>query len=123
MIVEGEKCMHFAERNSFLSKHYLPTTWYGGVENLYDFNFEIFKDKEVILCPDNDEPGRKAMHTLAYQLITKGITENIKYFNLAERFNEHFASAWDIADEFPENFKVIITKNYGRSKILFGKFC
>ena len=26
-------------------------------------------------------------------------------------------------DEFPENFKVIITKNYGRSKILFGKFC
>ena len=26
-------------------------------------------------------------------------------------------------DEFPESFKVIITKNYGRSKILFGKFC
>jgi len=26
-------------------------------------------------------------------------------------------------DEFPEAFKVIITKNYGRSKILFGKFC
>ena len=25
-------------------------------------------------------------------------------------------------DEFPENFKVIKTKNYGRSKILFGKF-
>ena len=46
------------------------------------------------------------MHTLAYQLITKGITENIKYFNLAERFNEHFASAWDIADEFPENYNI-----------------
>ena len=26
-------------------------------------------------------------------------------------------------DEFPESFKIIITKNYGRSKILFGKFC
>ena len=26
-------------------------------------------------------------------------------------------------DEFPETFKVIINKNYGRSKILFGKFC
>ena len=26
-------------------------------------------------------------------------------------------------DEFPETFKLIITKNYGRSKILFGKFC
>ena len=26
-------------------------------------------------------------------------------------------------DEFPQSFKVIITKNYGRSKILFGKFC
>ena len=106
MIVEGEKCMHFAERNSFLSKHYLPTTWYGGVENLFDFNFEIFKDKEVLLCPDNDDPGKKAMHSLAYQLITKGITENIRYFNLAERFNEYFPSAWDLADDFPENYKL-----------------
>ena len=26
-------------------------------------------------------------------------------------------------DKFPEDFKIIITKNYGRSKILFGKFC
>ena len=25
-------------------------------------------------------------------------------------------------DELPENFKVIITKNYGRSKIFFGRF-
>ncbi|MBC8306289.1 MAG: hypothetical protein H8E55_62335 [Pelagibacterales bacterium] len=106
MIVEGEKCMHFAENNPFLSEQYLATTWYGGVENLFDFNFEIFKDKEVMLCPDNDEPGRKAMHSLAYQLITKGITENIKYFNLADRFSEHFPSAWDIADDFPENYNI-----------------
>ena len=106
MIVEGEKCMHFAENNPFLSEQYLATTWYGGVENLFDFNFEIFKDKEVILCPDNDEPGRKAMHSLAYQLITKGITENIKYFNLADRFSELFPSAWDIADDFPENYNI-----------------
>ena len=26
------------------------------------------------------------------------------------------------ADEFPEDFKVIISKNYGRSKIFFGRF-
>ena len=25
-------------------------------------------------------------------------------------------------DEFPENFKIIIDKKYGRSRILFGKF-
>ena len=48
-----------------------------------NFNFEIFRGKEVILCPDNDEPGRKAMHTIAYHLVTKGITENIKYFNVS----------------------------------------
>ena len=106
LVVEGEKCMHFAERNSFLSKHYLPTTWYGGVERLHEFNFEIFKGKEVILCPDNDMPGTKAMHSFAYQLVTKGITENIKYFNLAEKFKENFPSAWDIADDFPENHKL-----------------
>ena len=98
--------MHFAENNPFLSKHYLPTTWYGGVERLHEFNFEIFRGKEVILCPDNDLPGRKAMHSFAYQLVTKGITENIKYFNLAEKFKESFPSAWDIADDFPENYKL-----------------
>ena len=54
LVSEGEKCMHFAETNPFLSKHYLSTTWWGGVEQLPGFNFEIFKDKEVILCPDND---------------------------------------------------------------------
>jgi len=106
LVAEGEKCMHFAEKNSFLSKHYLPTTWYGGVERLHEFNFEIFNGKEVLLCPDNDLPGRKAMHTLAYHLITRGITENIKYFNLAEKFGEQFPSAWDIADELPEKYKL-----------------
>ena len=25
-------------------------------------------------------------------------------------------------DEFPDGFKILVTKNYGRSKILFGKF-
>jgi len=106
LVSEGEKCMHFAERNPFLSKHYLPTTWFGGVENLHDFNFEIFRGKEVILCPDNDLPGRKAMHSFAYQLVTNGITENIKYFNLAEKFKEQFPSAWDIADELPHIYKL-----------------
>ena len=46
------------------------------------------------------------MHTLAYHLITRGITENIKYFNLAEKFGEQFPSAWDIADELPEKYKL-----------------
>ena len=27
-----------------------------------------------------------------------------------------------ILDKFPEEFKILITKNYGRSKIFFGKF-
>ena len=27
-----------------------------------------------------------------------------------------------ILDQFPENFKILITKHYGRSKIIFGKF-
>ena len=26
-------------------------------------------------------------------------------------------------DQLPDNFKVVIKKNYGRSRILFGKFC
>ena len=37
LVPEGEKCMHFAENNPFLAKHYLTTTWYGGVERLHEF--------------------------------------------------------------------------------------
>ena len=28
----------------------------------------------------------------------------------------------EFRDEFPKDFKIIITKNYGRSKIIFGRF-
>ena len=46
------------------------------------------------------------MHTIAYYLVTKGITEKIKYFNLAEKFKESFPEAWDIADDFPDNYTI-----------------
>lgn len=106
LVVEGEKCLHFVNNHKFLKEHYFATTWYGGTNNIYDFNFEIFKDKEVILCPDNDEAGNLAMHTIAYNLLVKGITTKIKLFNLAEKFKNDYPSGWDLADGFASNHKL-----------------
>ena len=106
LIVEGEKCLHFANKNPLIKSYYLTTTWYGGVNNVYDFNFEILKNKEVYLFPDNDDPGREAMHTIAYSLVKKGITTNIKYFKLAELSNNEFSVGWDIADKFPDKYNL-----------------
>ena len=106
LVVEGEKCMHFANKHPYLKNKYRATTWYGGVEQVYNFNFEPFRNKEVILCPDNDEPGRKCMHTIAYILVTQGITDKIKYLNVAERFPKEFPTKWDIADPLPDKFKL-----------------
>lgn len=113
VVVEGEKCLHFVNNHSFLSKHYLATTWYGGVNNIYDFNFDIFKDKEVVLCPDNDEPGKDAMHTIAYILINNQITDKIKYFRLAELNQSSFPEGWDLADPMHKDFKIEEVLNPG----------
>jgi hypothetical protein len=106
LIVEGEKCMHFAEKNKTIQENYIVTTWYGGTSNIYDFNFNVFADKEVILCPDNDPVGKEAMYLIAHNLMSNKITDRINYLSFADKFPGEFKSGWDIADTFPNNYSL-----------------
>jgi len=106
LLGEGESVLQFALHNEFLSKHYLPTAFYGGVENWRDFNWDVLKHKKVILCPDNDDPGKRCMYRIAYYLKSKEITENVHYLKFAETFPGKFPAGWDIADPFPKDYPI-----------------
>ena len=61
-IVEGEKCA-----DDIIDKLKLPaTTMHGGAGKWYPEVLPYFKDKNIILLPDNDNIGKEHMERLAY---------------------------------------------------------
>ena len=75
LISEGEKAAVYGKNNL---KSYVHVTWQGGSNAVHKTNFKYLKDREVILFPDNDEEGIKAMVHVAKILIEGAITTNIK---------------------------------------------
>ena len=76
MFVEGEK-----DALSLGELGYMATTSPGGAGNLVPpEEFEVLRGKEVVLCPDNDEPGRQHMKKVA--AILQGIAGSIKWLDL-----------------------------------------
>jgi hypothetical protein len=119
LLVEGEKCVKFCENNTFIKEHYLPMTWSGGGYAVSKTNFQHLKNRQVVLFPDNDEPGRLAMHEIAFILIKNKIIEkDIKFVTIPKEIS--LPESWDLADQFPkgynaENFLTpgsIYLKNY-----------
>jgi hypothetical protein len=66
IVVEGEKAAHAAMR-------YFPrqpvVTWQGGTGRVMHAEWRVLERRDVILWPDNDEPGAAAMARLAEHLI------------------------------------------------------
>lgn len=62
VIVEGEKAAHAAR--DLLPDH-LVLTWPGGSKAIDKVDFDPLRDRNVILWPDADEPGRTAMKRAA----------------------------------------------------------
>jgi len=107
LIVEGEKAVKFCEKNKFISENYLIMTWSGGAAAVNKTNFECLKNRQIILFPDNDEPGRKAMHEVAFTLIKNRIINNdIKIVVIPDAILKSFPEGWDIADPFPAGYTV-----------------
>ena len=64
-IVEGEKCA-----DDLIDKFKLPaTTFHGGSGKYYPEILPYFKDKNIILLPDNDAPGKEHMERLAHVFV------------------------------------------------------
>jgi len=91
IIHEGEKAVIHANK---ILPEFTHTTWSGGSNQVEKTTFNALKDKEVILFPDNDKPGIKAMVQVALILLENDITENIKIVSV-----DSFPEGFDVADE------------------------
>lgn len=94
MVVEGEKTASAAEQ---LSGHaYTVTTWPGGCNGLNSADISPLKGRKLLLWPDADTDGIKAMDTLAAKLLLE--TEEIKVIR------PDVNSGWDAADALAEGW-------------------
>lgn len=66
-LCEGEKAADACQK--LLPKDEAATTWSGGANAWKKTDFYPLKNKEIILWPDNDEPGIKVMNTIAQKLV------------------------------------------------------
>lgn len=71
IVVEGEKTAD-AARKIFTKA--AVVTWPGGCNGVNKGDWSLLKDKEVILWPDNDEPGLAAMNKIADIIDSKGVS-------------------------------------------------
>lgn len=75
LIVEGEPTRDAA--NKLFGGRYFVTTWPSGASMSHQPNWSVLKGRSVVLWPDNDEPGRKAMRIIAVCLRKAGV-EDVK---------------------------------------------
>lgn len=95
LVVEGEKCAAAAAK---IMTGYQVTTWAGGAKATSKTDFAVLKSRDVILWPDNDQPGREAMNAIARRL--QGVAQSVRMFDpgtLGE-----LPEGWDAADAFAD---------------------
>ena len=69
---------------------FVASTFVGGTGKWRDEYLEYFRDADIVLVPDNDQPGIKGMQDIAEQL--HGTAKNIKVLELpglGERKEKH----------------------------------
>jgi hypothetical protein len=90
LLVEGEKTA-LAARDIFQGK--VVMTWSAGAGSVAKADFTPLKERNVILWPDNDEAGRKAMRKLANMLKAIGAKRV-----LMVQVPVELGKGWDVAD-------------------------
>lgn len=99
IVFEGEKTADAAQK--IFKDQYVCTAWPGGAAAVKYADMKYLAGRTVILWPDNDEPGFKAMNTLAEILITEFDTTP-SIVDVPHGLPE----GWDLADDIPEGFSL-----------------
>jgi hypothetical protein len=95
LIVEGEKTVDAAVQH-FPS--HVVVTWPGGCNAVAKADWSVLKDKAVVLWPDADEAGRKAMNEVAKAACEAGAA-SVREVVLPAGL----PTGWDLADPVPAN--------------------
>lgn len=91
LIVEGEKSADAAEK---LTKAYIVTTWPNGAQAHDKVDLTPLYNRDVLLWPDADEPGKQAMGLLSAKLIN--------HVRSLKKIETDRADGWDAADALTE---------------------
>ena len=116
-LLEGEKDMMMARS---LGINAITLTGGAGAKP-NEFVINAFKDREVVVCYDNDKAGRDGMQNI--YLTLKRVAKSIKYINIADGVKEekedfydfihkYKKTEWDFYSLIENNFVVDIKKNY-----------
>ncbi|SBW05786.1 conserved hypothetical protein [uncultured delta proteobacterium] len=95
LLVEGEKTADAAQR---YFPYHAALTWSGGSNAVGKADFSPLQGREVIIWPDNDEPGFAAALELAKTLA--GTTRSVAIVQPPDTL----PSAWDLADQTEQGF-------------------
>lgn len=93
LLVEGEKACDAAR--TLLGSIYVVMTWPGGAGAVEKINWKPLEGRRILLWPDADEPGTKAMLLIASKIAP--ITTEIKILNPLGKPNAK-AEGWDADD-------------------------
>lgn len=96
LIVEGEKKCE-AARSLFPDMTVI--SWVAGTGSVHLTDWSVLKGREIILWPDNDEPGLKCMEKLK-MILGKAEASSVRVVSLPSDTPQ----GWDLADEFPDGW-------------------
>jgi hypothetical protein len=94
LLVEGEKS---ADAAAELFPAYCVTTTAGGCKAAKGTDYAPLRERDVIIWPDNDEPGRKYAETVA-ALCKQASAASVRIVDVPQ----DWPAGWDLADTVPE---------------------
>jgi len=94
LVVEGEKT---AETAKTLFPDHAVVTWSGRCGAVQKSDWSVLKNRNVIIWPDNDQPGINAAVRIA-EILNKHGNEHVKTVDLPSTLPHK----WDLADQLPE---------------------
>jgi putative DNA primase/helicase len=97
VLVEGEKCAEAVKAAGIPA-----TTWAGGSSALHKSDWSPLAGKTVVIWPDNDEPGRRALASLIH--ILTPIAGSVSVVTTPDGMPE----GWDAADTTPEHIEALV---------------
>lgn len=95
--VEGEKTAVAAGE---LFPEAVTTTFMCGVNAVHRTEMHALEGRDVVVWPDNDEPGKTAMMAFAGYALKAG-AKSVRMVNIPSEFPEK----WDLADEVPQELR------------------
>ena len=106
LIVEGEKTADHAQK---ILPEYIVISWMGGAGAVDRVNWQELQGREVIIWPDNDEPGRSCANGIKEHIdIANG---HIGLVNIVGTEKLNLPTKWDLADELPETLSITDVRN------------